>query len=64
MWITSSLLSVLTPTAVALGNFDGLHRGHQQVIRPVLKPPVEAEFPINVGQRTEALFDNRWLNLA
>ncbi len=24
------------PTAIALGNFDGLHRGHQQVIAPVL----------------------------
>ena len=36
MWVTSSLTTVLTPTAVALGNFDGVHRGHQQVIRPVL----------------------------
>lgn len=24
------------PTAIALGNFDGLHRGHQQVVAPVL----------------------------
>lgn len=37
MWITSSLTNVLTPTAVALGNFDGIHQGHQQVIQPVLK---------------------------
>lgn len=36
MWITSSLDTVKTPTFVALGNFDGVHRGHQQVIRPVL----------------------------
>lgn len=36
MWVTSSLTTVLTPTAVALGNFDGVHRGHQQVITPVL----------------------------
>ncbi|MBD2095233.1 bifunctional riboflavin kinase/FAD synthetase [Trichocoleus sp. FACHB-591] len=36
MWVTSSLTSVLTPTAVALGNFDGVHRGHRQVIQPVL----------------------------
>ncbi len=36
MWVTSSLAKALTPTAVALGNFDGLHRGHQQVIQPVL----------------------------
>lgn len=37
MWVTSSLTTVLTPTAVALGNFDGVHRGHQQVVKPVLQ---------------------------
>ncbi len=37
MWVTSSLTKALKPTAVALGNFDGVHRGHQQVIQPVLK---------------------------
>ncbi len=36
MWITSSLSTILTPTAIALGNFDGLHRGHQKVIAPIL----------------------------
>ncbi|MBD2020046.1 bifunctional riboflavin kinase/FAD synthetase [Leptolyngbya sp. FACHB-36] len=36
MWVTSSLATVLTPTAVALGNFDGVHRGHRQVVQPVL----------------------------
>ncbi len=36
MWITSSLSTILTPTAIALGNFDGLHRGHQKVIEPIL----------------------------
>ncbi|NEO85605.1 MAG: bifunctional riboflavin kinase/FAD synthetase [Spirulina sp. SIO3F2] len=36
MWKTQSLTQVLTPTAIALGNFDGLHRGHQQVIRSIL----------------------------
>ena len=36
MWITSSLAKVLTPNAVALGNFDGIHRGHQKVLRPIL----------------------------
>jgi riboflavin kinase / FMN adenylyltransferase len=34
--ITSSLDNLLTPTAIALGNFDGIHRGHLEVIRPVL----------------------------
>lgn len=36
MWVTSSLANVLTPTAIALGNFDGVHRGHRRVIEPVL----------------------------
>jgi len=36
VWITSSPDTVKTPTFVALGNFDGVHRGHQQVIQPIL----------------------------
>lgn len=42
MWVTSSLTKALTPTAVALGNFDGVHRGHQQVIAPVLEKKHQA----------------------
>jgi riboflavin kinase / FMN adenylyltransferase len=34
--ITSDLATILTPTAIALGNFDGIHRGHLEVIQPVL----------------------------
>jgi riboflavin kinase / FMN adenylyltransferase len=34
--INSSLTNILTPTAIALGNFDGIHRGHLEVIKPVL----------------------------
>ncbi|HEY9821149.1 MAG TPA: bifunctional riboflavin kinase/FAD synthetase [Candidatus Sericytochromatia bacterium] len=37
MWVTSSPATALTPTTVALGNFDGVHRGHQQVIKPILQ---------------------------
>ncbi|ERN41011.1 riboflavin kinase/FMN adenylyltransferase [Rubidibacter lacunae KORDI 51-2] len=36
MHIASTTADILAPTALALGNFDGVHRGHQQVIRPVL----------------------------
>ena len=47
MWITSSLDTILTPTAVALGNFDGLNRGHQQVIQPILsvQPQIDSRQP-------------------
>ncbi|GAC1470665.1 MAG: bifunctional riboflavin kinase/FAD synthetase [Chamaesiphon sp.] len=34
--MTSCLKTALMPTAVALGNFDGVHRGHQQVLQPIL----------------------------
>jgi riboflavin kinase / FMN adenylyltransferase len=36
VWITSFLSNVLSPTTVALGNFDGVHQGHRQVIAPIL----------------------------
>jgi riboflavin kinase / FMN adenylyltransferase len=37
VWVASSTEGLLTPTAVALGKFDGVHLGHQRVIRPVLQ---------------------------
>ena len=36
--VATSTELILTPTAVALGKFDGLHRGHQRVIQPILHP--------------------------
>ena len=36
MWVTSSIANVLKPNAIALGNFDGIHLGHQQVLQPIL----------------------------
>ncbi|XZN92231.1 MAG: bifunctional riboflavin kinase/FAD synthetase [Microcoleus sp.] len=36
MWVTYSCTAALTPTAVALGNFDGFHLGHRQVVQPIL----------------------------
>ncbi|MBW4657463.1 MAG: bifunctional riboflavin kinase/FAD synthetase [Drouetiella hepatica Uher 2000/2452] len=35
MWIADSLDTIKTPTSVALGNFDGVHQGHRQVIQPI-----------------------------
>ena len=48
MLVTYSTESALIPTAVALGNFDGLHRGHQRVIQPVLKMRTSAS-----GEKSE-----------
>jgi riboflavin kinase/FMN adenylyltransferase len=37
----------LRPTAIALGSFDGLHRGHRRVIAEVTEPlPAEQEPPV------------------
>ena len=35
MWIADSLDTIKAPTSVALGNFDGVHQGHRQVIQPI-----------------------------
>ncbi|ACK72402.1 riboflavin biosynthesis protein RibF [Gloeothece citriformis PCC 7424] len=36
MWLVkSSTDQILTPTAIALGNFDGIHLGHQKVISSI-----------------------------
>ena len=37
MLITSDTKLIKTPTAIALGNFDGIHRGHQIVLQPISK---------------------------
>ena len=44
MWIISSLTTAKTPTLVALGNFDGIHRGHRKVIQPILP---DSEFSLS-----------------
>lgn len=43
MRLTSSIDKVLTPTAIALGNFDGIHRGHVEVVKPVLVKNIQNE---------------------
>ena len=37
MLIADSPEQIQTPTAIALGNFDGIHRGHQMVLQPIIK---------------------------
>lgn len=34
--IASSLDQIQTPTAIALGNFDGIHQGHRSVLQPII----------------------------
>lgn len=36
MLVASSLDQIKTPTAIALGNFDGIHQGHQVVLQPII----------------------------
>jgi riboflavin kinase / FMN adenylyltransferase len=35
--IASSIEQIRTPTAIALGNFDGIHQGHRTVLRPIIE---------------------------
>ena len=44
MWVTSALNQVLTPTIVALGNFDGIHQGHREVIQGLQVSKSGAEY--------------------
>ncbi|MGK7952181.1 MAG: bifunctional riboflavin kinase/FAD synthetase [Xenococcaceae cyanobacterium] len=37
MIVTDSSKQILTPTSIALGNFDGIHRGHQKVLERVFE---------------------------
>jgi riboflavin kinase/FMN adenylyltransferase len=34
--IASSVEQITTPTAIALGNFDGIHQGHRIVLQPIV----------------------------
>lgn len=43
MLVASSLEQIRTPTAIALGNFDGIHQGHQTVVQPI----INGSFPAN-----------------
>jgi riboflavin kinase / FMN adenylyltransferase len=49
VWVASATEELLTPTAVALGKFDGVHLGHQRVIQPVLQPANRQVQPRTLG---------------
>ncbi len=45
MLVASFVEQIKTPTAIALGNFDGIHQGHQTVLQPILKFPQPFQQP-------------------
>ncbi|MFO5491082.1 MAG: bifunctional riboflavin kinase/FAD synthetase [Cuspidothrix sp.] len=51
VWVASSTEGLLTPTAVALGKFDGVHLGHQRVIQPILQSAGNQEKP-HIGENS------------
>lgn len=59
MFVPPTPADALTPTAIALGNFDGVHRGHRQVIAPIFgsATPSHAVVPTATGCPTVVTFD-------
>jgi riboflavin kinase / FMN adenylyltransferase len=45
VFIASSIEQIKTPTAIALGNFDGIHQGHHTVLRPIIDSFKSAQQP-------------------
>jgi riboflavin kinase / FMN adenylyltransferase len=63
VWITSSSSTALTPTTVALGNFDGLHLGHRQVILPVLNQDSARPTVVTFSPHPREFFTGQQLSL-
>lgn len=56
MRVVSSTIEAIAPTSIALGNFDGIHRGHQRVIAPAIAYAQQASQKVVVGSpQPEAL---------
>ncbi|MEM7593266.1 MAG: bifunctional riboflavin kinase/FAD synthetase [Cyanobacteria bacterium P01_A01_bin.83] len=45
MLIASSIKQIQKPTAIALGNFDGIHQGHCTVLQPIIDASCSANQP-------------------
>ena len=47
MWLTTSIDKALKGNFIALGNFDGIHLGHQRVLQPILEKtsPIASDSP-------------------
>jgi len=48
VWITSSPQSAKVPTNIALGNFDGVHLGHQQVMAQIFASSTPLSTPSTI----------------
>ncbi len=51
MRVVSSTIEAVTPTSIALGNFDGVHRGHQRVIEPAIAYTRQNNQVVTAGHR-------------
>ncbi len=58
MLLISDISQINTPTAIALGNFDGIHQGHQQVIAPVLTTPTLVPTVVTFEPHPQEFFSN------
>lgn len=47
MLVTSSLEQISKPNLIALGNFDGIHKGHQQVVKTILDQDFLSSISLN-----------------
>ncbi|MGB3614103.1 MAG: bifunctional riboflavin kinase/FAD synthetase [Elainellaceae cyanobacterium] len=56
MQVISSRRVLCLPTAIALGNFDGVHRGHLQVIQPILEAPTGHKTVVSFDPHPRAFF--------
>lgn len=58
MWITSSLKAAKAPVNIALGNFDGVHLGHQRVMAQVLSG-LSTQLDVGAENRVIKKFSDR-----
>ena len=56
MQVISSSRALQVPTAIALGNFDGVHRGHLRVIQPVLDAAAGIKTVVSFAPHPRAFF--------
>jgi riboflavin kinase/FMN adenylyltransferase len=61
--VTSLNARILQPTAIALGNFDGIHRGHLQVLQPILTNSLAHPTVVSFNPHPREFFSGQTLKL-